>query len=68
MQDYVMQAQTQPFVKLAQANIDLLTWFSNSLELTAQTTANASQLFRQASESAKKLLQSGAFAHKSMAG
>lgn len=58
-----MQAQTQPFVKLAQANMDLLTRFSTSPEVTAQASANASQLFQQASESAMKLMQSGAFAH-----
>lgn len=63
MQDKLMQAQTQPFVKLAQANMDLLTRFSTSPEVTAQAGANASQWFQQASESAMKLMQSGAFAH-----
>jgi uncharacterized membrane-anchored protein YhcB (DUF1043 family) len=63
MQDNLMQAQTQPFVKLAQANMDLVTRFSTSPEVTAQASANASQLFQQASESAMKLMQSGAFAH-----
>ena len=63
MQDNVMQVQAQPFVKLAQANMDLLTRFSTSPEVTSQVTANASQLFQQASESAMKLMQSGAFAH-----
>lgn len=63
MQDNLMQAQTQPFVKLAQANMDLLTRYSTSPEVTAQASAFASQLFQQASESAMKLLQSGAFAH-----
>jgi hypothetical protein len=62
MQDHLMQAQTQPFVKLAQANMDLLTRFSTSPEVTSQATANASQLFQQASDSAMKLIQSGAFA------
>jgi len=62
MQDNLMQAQTQPFVKLAQANMDLLTRFSTSPEVTAQASANASQMFQQASESTMKLLQSGAFA------
>ena len=60
MQDNLMQAQTQPFIKLAQANMDLLTQFSNSREVTTQASANASQLFQQASESAMKLMQSGA--------
>ncbi len=62
MQD-VIQAQAQPFFKLAQANMDLLTRFSTSPEVTAQATTNASQLFQQATESAMKLMQSGAFAH-----
>jgi len=58
-----MQTQAQPFVKLAQANMELLTRFSTSPEVTTQASANASQLFQQASESAMKLMQSGAFAH-----
>lgn len=61
MQDHLMQAQTQPFVKLVQGNMDLLTRFSTSPEVTAQTLAGASQLFRQAGESAMKLMHSGAF-------
>jgi hypothetical protein len=61
MQD-VIQAQAQPFFKLAQANMDLFTRFSTSPEMTAQASANASQLFQQATESAMKLMQSGAFA------
>jgi hypothetical protein len=63
MQDNVMQVQAQPFVKLAQANMELLTRFYSSPEVTSQATANASQMFQQASESAMKLMQSGAFAH-----
>ena len=63
MQDTTMQAQTQPFVKLAQANMDLFTRFSTSPEVTSQTTTNVGQLFQQATESAMKLMQSGAFAH-----
>jgi hypothetical protein len=63
MQDNVMHIQAQPFVKLAQANMDLLTQFTTSPEVTSQATANAGQLFQQASESAMKLMQSGAFTH-----
>ena len=63
MQDTLMQTQAQPFVKLAQANMELLTRFSTSPEVTTQASANASQLFQQASEAAMKLMQSGAFAH-----
>jgi len=63
MQDKLMQAQTQPFVKLAQANMDLLTRFWTSPEVTTQASASASQLFQQASETAMKLMQSSAFTH-----
>ena len=63
MQDHAIQTSTQPFVKLAQANMDLLSKFSTSPEVTAQATANASQLLQQASESATSLMRSGAFAH-----
>jgi aromatic ring-opening dioxygenase catalytic subunit (LigB family) len=63
MQDNVIQGQTQPFVKLAQANMDLITRFSTSPEVTAQASANAGQLLQQASDSAMKLMQSGAFSH-----
>lgn len=63
MHDNVIQAQTQAFVKLAQANMDLLTRYSTSPEVTAQVNANASLMFQQASESAKRLMQSSAFAH-----
>ena len=58
-----MQVQAQPFVKLAQANMELLTRFYTSPEVTSQATANASQLFQQASESAMKLMHSGSFSH-----
>ncbi len=63
MQDKLIQAQTQPLFKLAQANMDLLTRFSTSPEVTTQVTATASQLFQQSTESAMKLMQSNAFAH-----
>jgi hypothetical protein len=63
MQDNFMQVQARPFVKLAQANVELLTRFYLSPEVTAQATASASQLFQQATESAMKLVQSAAFAH-----
>ena len=62
MQDNVMQAQAQPFMKLAQANIELLTQFSTSPEVASLATTNAGQLFQQATESSMKLMQSGAFA------
>lgn len=62
MQDQFMQASIQPYFKLAQANMDLLARFSTSPEVTAHAGANASQIFQQASDSALKLMQSGAFA------
>ncbi len=58
MQDKLMQAQTQPFIKLAQSNMELLTRFSTSPEVSA----SANQLFQQASESAMNLMHSGAYA------
>jgi len=61
MQDNLMQAHVQPFVKLAQANMDLFTRFATSREVMSQASTDASQLFQQASESAMKLMQSGAF-------
>jgi hypothetical protein len=63
MQDNAMQASTQPFFKLVQANMDLLSKFSTAPEVTGQASASASNLFQQASESATSLMQSGAFAH-----
>ena len=63
MQDNAIQTSTQPFVKLAQANMELLSKFSTSPEVRAQATASATQLFQQASESASNLMRSGAFAH-----
>jgi uncharacterized membrane-anchored protein YhcB (DUF1043 family) len=63
MQENLMQAQTQPFVKLAQANMDLFSKFSSSPEVTLQATANATNLFQQATESATKLMHSRSFAH-----
>ena len=63
MQDNVMQVHVQPFFKLAQSNMDLLTRFSTSPEVTAQATADASNLLQQATESATSLMRSGAFAN-----
>lgn len=63
MHENIIQAPSQAFMKLAQANMDLLTRFSTSPEVTAQVNANASLMFQQASESARRLMQSSAFAH-----
>lgn len=62
MQDSIMQAQTRPFVKLAQGNMDLLTRFSTSPEVTSRAMSNAGQMFLQASEMAIELMRTGAFA------
>jgi hypothetical protein len=58
MQISTMQTQAAPFVRLMQANMELLTQFSSSPEVMSQATANANQ----ASGSTMKLMQSGAFA------
>jgi hypothetical protein len=62
MQSNIMQSQAQPFLKLVQGNMELLTQFSTSPEVTSQATSNASQLFQQGTASAMKLMHSGAFA------
>lgn len=58
-----MQAPTQAFMKLAQSNMDLFSNFSTSPEVSAQASANANQIYQQATDSAMRLMQSGAFAH-----
>jgi len=62
MQIDALNVQAQPFIKLAQSNMELLTRFSTSPEVSAQATASAGQLFQQASASAMNLMNSGAFA------
>jgi len=62
MQDNVMQTAMQPFIKLAQANMELLTKFSMSPELISQSVANAQSLFQQGPGAATSLVQSDAFA------
>lgn len=63
MQDSVMQFQALPFVKLVQANMDLLTRFWGSREVTPQATVKAGDLLQQATESTMHLMQTGAFAN-----
>lgn len=60
MQDNIMQAQAQPFIKLVQANMELLTRFSRSPEVMSPSTTDPSQYFQQATESATRMMQSGA--------
>lgn len=62
MQSDVMHVQVQPFIKLAQSNMELWTRFSTSSDVTSQMTANASELLQKTSSSATKLMSSGAFA------
>lgn len=63
MQFDTVSVQAQPFIKLAQSNMELLTRFASAPEVMTQATAGASQLFQQATTSAQKLMNSGAFAH-----
>ena len=60
MQDNIMQPAMQPFIKLVQANMELLTKFSP--EVISQSVANAQNLFQQGQGSATNLVQSNAFA------
>ena len=55
------QASLQPLTKLTQSNVELLTRFAVSPEVTAQAINDAQRLFQQAQESAMKLSQSHAF-------
>lgn len=63
MQDNnLMQPVLQPFFKLAQSNIALLTQFAFSPEVVAQTMSNAQSLFQKTQEGAGQIAQSTAFA------
>ncbi len=63
MQDAaIFQTALQPLTKLAQSNMELITKFAASPEVTSQATNDAQKLFHQAQESAMKLAQSHAFA------
>lgn len=57
-----LQSAMQPLQKLAQSNMDLLTKFSASPEVTSQAMSDVQKLFQQTQESAMKLAQSHAFA------
>jgi hypothetical protein len=63
MPDDIMQSAMQPYLKLVQANLELLTKFSTSPEVVAQAAASAQSLLQQGQESAANLVQSNAFAH-----
>jgi uncharacterized membrane-anchored protein YhcB (DUF1043 family) len=63
MQDAaIFQSALQPLTKLTQANMDLVTKFAGSPEVTSQAINDAQKLFQQAQESAMKLAHSQAFA------
>ena len=62
MPDDIMQTAMQPYLKLVQGNLELLTKFSTSPEVVAQAAASAQSLLRQGRESAASLMQSNAFA------
>lgn len=61
MADNPMQTAIQPFVKLAQGNMELLSRFAGSPEALSQASTNMQGMLQQNQESAAKLLQSGAF-------
>ena len=62
MQDNPMQAAMQPYVKLVQANMELLAKFSASPEVAAQAGASPQDLFQRGQELTMSLVQSNAFA------
>jgi hypothetical protein len=63
MQDAaIFQSAMQPLTKLTQANMDLISKFSASPEVTSQAINDAQKFFQQAQESAMKLAHSQAFA------
>ena len=62
MQDNLMQTAMQPFIKLTQANMELLTRFSMSPEVISQSMADAKGAFQQGRDTATTLVHSDAFA------
>ena len=62
MQDNVMQLPMQPFIKLIQSNMELLTRFSTSPEVITQAMANMQSMFQQGQGSVSAPTQSNAFA------
>ena len=61
MQDQDVQLSIQPFIKLAQANMELLARFSTSPEVTSQSAEIAKTLIQQSQQAATRLMQSTAF-------
>jgi hypothetical protein len=62
VEDYIVQPALQPFIKLAQANMELLAKFSLSPEVVSQSAAIARNFVQQTQEAAASLSQSNAFA------
>ena len=63
MQKTVIQALTQPFLKLIRANMDLLGRFSTSSESLSESLTDAQRLLQQGQGSMTNLFQSKEFAH-----
>jgi len=61
MQDSVMQPAVQPFIKLVQSNMALLTQFCMSPDMISQAMSNAQSLLHQGQGSATNVTQSNAF-------
>ena len=61
MQDQALQLPIQPFIKLAQANMELLARFSTSPEVLSQSTGITKNLIQQSQQAATSLMQSTAF-------
>ncbi len=61
MQDQALQFPIQPFIKLAQANMELLARFSTSPEVLSQSSSIATNLIQQSQQAATSLMQSTAF-------
>jgi hypothetical protein len=61
MQDQALQLPVQPFIKLAQANMELLAGFSTSPEVLSQSAGIAKSLFQQSQQAATSLMHSTAF-------
>ena len=62
MQDTMIQPAMQPFIKLAQANMELLTKFSLWPEAASQSAVSPQAFMQQAQHAAMSLLQPSAFA------
>jgi hypothetical protein len=62
MKDNLMQTTMQPFIKLTQANMELLARFSMSPEVISQSAAEAQNVFQQGRDATTTFVQSNPFA------